>query len=267
VRASEALTALLVSQEKTHDIVTLAEALGGLRPLPAQAMAAKAAVIAALGRRDDPYRGEFLAEALLGLRPTDAEKAEARRQLLPLIRGSSKFAGAACALARLEPTDEETSIALHELHDRFDAQPWRAHRSARISWYEAEAIAQAMSALAVTCAHRGEALRLLIDQPSRLLAYDTDKVLETAASLAATEPDRAELKAAIIALLQERSHFDAPKLFDVLVTLSPTVGDLAEWQHWASGPTSKILATARQNSPVEDWITALPSLPAVSVSA
>ena len=49
-------------------------------------------------------------------------------------------------------------------------------------------------------------------------------------------------------------------LVPALAPLDPTVHDLATWRAWANGPNAELLAAARRNTPLAEWLEALPSL-------
>ena len=53
----------------------------------------------------------------------------------------------------------------------------------------------------------------------------------------------------------------AEDLIQSVTALDPTVRDLSTWRAWTVQPTAELLAAVRRNSPLSDWLAALPSLP------
>ncbi len=49
-----------------------------------------------------------------------------------------------------------------------------------------------------------------------------------------------------------------------LARLDPTVHDLSGWSTWRVPPTADVLAAARRNSPVSDWVATAASLPGLA---
>jgi hypothetical protein len=71
----------------------------------------------------------------------------------------------------------------------------------------------------------------------------------------------AEVHCRLRALLARRevNGREAAKLISGMIQLEPVVPDLSTWHDWAVPPTSGLLAAARQNLTLDDWLTALPS--------
>jgi hypothetical protein len=112
-----------------------------------------------------------------------------------------------------------------------------------------------------------------------LLAPETDIVVvrELAgevAQLATTADDRRQARQVLLGLLahetdileaeQLESIFKSEELAHGLARLDPTVHDLRTWRAWTRPPTAELLTAVRRNSPLTNWLAALPSLSSLS---
>ena len=100
------------------------------------------------------------------------------------------------------------------------------------------------------------------------IQVDGKEAAMLAGGLAQLDPTAKEKRLACEALLKLLAeHADrrgAAQLVSCLAQLNPTVHDLSSWRAWAIAPTIDLLAAARWNSALADWIAALPSLTKVS---
>jgi hypothetical protein len=77
-----------------------------------------------------------------------------------------------------------------------------------------------------------------------------------------TAEDRRQVREALVAFLGCQSESSVvTKLANTLARYGPTINDLSCWRDWTAPPTAALLAAVRQNSTVNDWLSALPSLP------
>ena len=106
------------------------------------------------------------------------------------------------------------------------------------------------------------------DEPSGVVRepYGTVPKLVSVVRLLAQGPeDKREVLDVLLGLLaRETSRAVAAALIRGVVQLDPTSHDLSNWQNWASPPTTDLLATARRNSSLKEWLETLPSLSPLS---
>ncbi len=105
---------------------------------------------------------------------------------------------------------------------------------------------------------------------SARLARETDarEAAELAGGLirlAMTTEDKRQARDALLRLLADQTRdWLATPLATGVAQLDPTIHDLSTWRAWAAPPTAELLAAARQNSALADWIAALSPLATLS---
>jgi hypothetical protein len=104
----------------------------------------------------------------------------------------------------------------------------------------------------------------------KLLARESNsevaaELANTLATLNPTAADEHQGRLALLKLLAwETEERESTKLQTGLAQLNPTVPDLSTWHTWTFVPTVELLAALRRNSALAVWLTALPSLAAIS---
>jgi hypothetical protein len=75
-----------------------------------------------------------------------------------------------------------------------------------------------------------------------------------------TAEDKRQAREALLGLLaQESDSSVAQDLVSCVSLFDPTVHDLSSWRTWAVPPTAELLAAARRNSVLDEWLAALSS--------
>jgi hypothetical protein len=126
----------------------------------------------------------------------------------------------------------------------------------------ARPLADALARLAVTPEDRAQARETLL----RLLAHPADPataraLADTLAGLDPPAVERAQAREALLGLLaRETDPQMARELADALAVLNPSVADLGGSDCWRIPPTVALLAAARHNSRLSDWLAAVPLL-------
>ena len=123
-------------------------------------------------------------------------------------------------------------------------------------------LAEAIAGMDATAQDRAQARDALLGSLDRQTsASEASNLAETVAVMGPTAQERDRGRQTLLRLLnRESDSIQAGKLTNSLVGLNPTTGDLAGWQGWRVPPDSKLLAAARRNSAIPDWLAALPSL-------
>jgi hypothetical protein len=80
------------------------------------------------------------------------------------------------------------------------------------------------------------------------------------AALAPTPDDKLQARRLLHGLLAGGDN--TANIFGAMAHLDSPVTEISEWHQWAAPPTDELLAAARQNSPLQDWLEALSGLPA-----
>jgi hypothetical protein len=121
-------------------------------------------------------------------------------------------------------------------------------------------------------AHWGTSDRQAREALLGLLARATDNwgTARLAGELARLDPtaeDKRQARDTLLALLARATDsWGAARLTGRLAQLDPTAEDLRTWRAWAVRPTTELLAAARRNSALTNWLAALPSLTSLSGS-
>jgi hypothetical protein len=66
-------------------------------------------------------------------------------------------------------------------------------------------------------------------------------------------------------LTRENRSQSVGSLVDALIQLDPTVHDLRPWREWTAPPTEELLAAARENSTVDEWLAGISALTSLSL--
>jgi hypothetical protein len=100
---------------------------------------------------------------------------------------------------------------------------------------------------------------------------DTKSIAEKLIQLDPSVEDKRRLRKSLLALLSCEPRFlknmlatYAQRLLNEVTLLDPTVQDLTTWQAWPTPPHTEFIIAARLNSMLDDWLSALPILSALS---
>jgi hypothetical protein len=216
------LLGLLTNQDRsgeTTDQADLAVMLGKLDPESSDKGQARGALLALLARNTRGMDVKKLAEALAQLDPTPSDKDQARRILHDLLRGQAVHSAdkIMAGLTLLDATPDDL------------CQTREAARDALL-------------------AHIGTG-----DFPT---FGTTAKDVNVLAQLASTPEDKRQILDGLLGLLaRERDSDVARDLIGGIAQLDPTVHDLNSWPTWAASPSRELLAAARRNSALHEWLT------------
>ena len=261
-QARDALLGLLARETDSRVAERLAGGLGPLEPTAEDKRQARDVLLGLLARTTDSRVAERLAGGLGPLDPTAEDKRQARDVLLGLLaratdsRAAERLAG---GLGPLDPTAEDKrqarDVLLGLLARATDSQG-------------AAELARGLGPLDPTAEDKRQARDALLG----LLARETTSwaAAELARGLGPLDPtaeDKRQARDALLGLLaRETTSWAAAELARGLVLLDPTVHDLRTWRAWAVRPTAELLAAARLNSALTDWLAVLPSLTSLSGS-
>jgi hypothetical protein len=216
------LLGLLTNQDRsgeTADQADLAVMLGKLDPESSDKGQACGALLALLARNTRGMDVKKLTEALAQLDPTPSVKDQARRILQDLLRGQAVHSAdkIMAGLTLLDATPD---------HLR---QTREAARDALL-------------------AHIGTG-----DFPTfGTVAKDVNVLVQ----LASTPEDKRKTLDGLLGLLARETNSDVARdLIRGIAQFDPTVRDLSSWPTWAASPSRELLAAARRNSALHEWLT------------
>jgi hypothetical protein len=236
----------------------LAGALARLDPTPDDLAQARRIVVKQLAQPPYPVATNMLAGALTQLGPTPDDLSHARDALLSQLGEVSDGSAAgwlARALTRLDSTPADKHQARHQL----------LRQLAGSSPQEAQDLAGLLSELGPTPADKAEARHALIRQLAQGPVPDQPdwaSVVTSALSKLDPAPDEQRQARDIVLgqLCRATDSYHAHWLAHALIPLDPTVADLGSQRNWKIRPDDALLAAARRNSTLDDWLAALPSL-------
>jgi hypothetical protein len=216
------LLGLLTNQDRsgeTADQADLAVMLGKLDPESSDKGQACGALLALLTRNTRGMDVKKLAEALAQLDPTPSDKDQARRILHDLLRGRAVHSAdqIMAGLTLLDATPDDL------------CQTREAARDALL-------------------AHIGTG-----DFPTfGTVAKDVNVLVQ----LASTPEDKRKTLDGLLGLLARETNSDVARdLIRGIPQLNPTVRDLSSSPTWAASPSRELLAAARRNSTIHEWLT------------
>jgi hypothetical protein len=223
------LLGLLTGPPERTQVGELAAMVAQLDPTPGDKRQSRDVVLAQLADDTHGLYVKGLASALVQLDPTPGDRRQARLALLDLLRGEAADAAAEvmAGLNRLDATPDDMSQA----------------RGVAL-----EALLEQLSAGRRGTVGRGGQLYGTVAKPVML-------------QLASAPADKRQALDALLGLLARETDSHVPKeLIDGIAQLDPEVHDLSPWRTWAAPPSAELLAAARRNSSLDEWLTMLPSL-------
>ena len=259
-QARAALLGLLAGQTNGTGAAQLLGGVVQLAPTAEDKRQARAALLGLLAGQTNGTGAAQLAGGVVQLDPTAEDKRQARAALLGLLAGQTDDTGAAQLLdgvVQLAPTAEDKRQARAALLGLLASQT---------NGTGAAQLLGRVVQLAPTAEDKRQAREALLG----LLAGQTNgtgaaQLAGGVVQLAPTAEDKRQAREALLGLLAGQTDaWEATQLVGRVVQLAPTVRDLSTWRAWAVVPTVELLAAARQNSTLADWLAALPSLTGLS---
>ena len=206
-----------------------------------------------LDRQTGLYMIDRLVDAMVQLDPAADERRRVQERLLRLLDGQTDRGVATWlvgGLVHLATTAEDKRRARETILRLLDghAEGWVVSELVR-------GLAQVVPMAEDKRQARETVLGLLNSQTDSSMA---DKLAVGLVQLGATAEDKRQARETVLGLLDGQAD---GLLVRGLAELDPTIRDLTAWRAWAGLPTVKfLLAAARRNSALADWLTALPSL-------
>jgi hypothetical protein len=269
----------------------LAGAVAGLDPTAEERTSTREALLRLLTGTHNDWSTMGLARMIARLAVGAEERAAAREALLRLLADTTDSLATgplAKVIVRLDPTAEErtsTRQALLRFPDDYHfrtreltevvvrlavgAEDRAAGRQALLrilllpstqSWTVRE-LAEVIAGLAVgaeeRAATRHELLRILADTNDSSVAW---KLAEVITRLDPAAEERPTARQALLRLLANANSSAAWDLAGGIAGLGAIVTDLNNSRTWPEPPRAELLAAARRNSELRDWISALPLL-------
>ena len=260
-QARAALLRLLAIETDSPTAAQLVHGMAELDPAPQDQQQARAALLRLLAIETDSRAATALMDGMAELDPAPQDQLQTREILLSWlddpafwVASSAWTAPLVGWMARLDPTPESKrqvrEILLLRLAETLG------------STSADDALLQTVAKLDPTPEDQRRIREVL------LTLLDAQRDSTVAASLVTwvarldpTPEDQQQARAALLRLLAiETDSSEAAQLLRGMAWLDPTVADLSTWRDWSVTPTAELLATARWNSPLADWLAALPQL-------
>jgi hypothetical protein len=221
-------------------------------PLLEALVRAREELLRLLPGESDPLAGCIFALAFLRMSPTTGDLACARECLLNMLANQTESSGAsrlAGIFTQLDPSPDDLARAREALLSLL------ADQTDPLTLCD---LADEVAQLDPSPADLARARNALLD----LLTNRADPAEPLARTLARLDPSPDDLARARKALLSNQT--DPSKTdylaFVVATYLHPTIADLTRPETRPYLPTESLLAAVRQNSPLTDWLAALPIL-------
>jgi hypothetical protein len=254
---------------------------------------------AALWLFADQTRGSLgaeLAALVLRLDPEPDDKRKALDAVLTLLTNQATgevAANLAATVVRLDPgaDDQRTAIdavltlLIKDVEGRnadglaralvqLDARPDDKRKAldtllglltGRATGAAAEAVAAGLTLLDATAEDRRRARDALLGKLSGRPHGTVIELVSVVLQLVFTPGEKRQVLDAVLSLLgRETDSAVAAALIRGVAQLDPTARDLSSSRAWAAPPTAELLAEARRNSALDEWLAALPSLSPLS---
>ncbi len=256
----EMLLRLLGTQTDSFVAVTLVDGVIRLDPTPQDIQLARDALLRLLDSPDNDRAAEELVRKIARLDPAPLDRQRAREMMLGLLDSPTFWA--------------ESYVGAQQLVDwvtTFDPTPGNKQRVREIllsllGTQTDSGIAGALVDRAVWLSMSVEDKQQVRELLLRLLGTQTDSsvavtLVDWVIRLDPPPQDTQRARGALLRLLASETDRWADRLVDRMAYLDPTVADLSTWRDWAVAPTTRLLAVTRWNSPLSEWLTALPHLP------
>ena len=238
-----ALLTLLTGETESAAAANLARGLTKLDPTSDEKQRARAALLALLTPETRPWTAVDLAGRLSELSPAAEDERQARTTLLTLLihePRSGRPAQWPCEIAA------DLTRGLTKLHPTPDEK-----------WQACVALINLMTRLPLM---RKEEIRYW-PVPRKTLGGTAADLAGSLVQLDPTLDDKQQTRTVLLTLLRQTTdHSVIGLLVDAIVQLDPTAQDLDAWQLQTTHLTVELLAAARRNSELSDWLDILPSL-------
>ena len=291
-KARDALLEQLARETDSLTTAALAALLARLDPTADDRRKACGVLVERLVRETQAFAADRLVETLVRLDPTVDDMRRARDALLerPASEIGSNPATRLALLVQLTTTVDDRRLTRGALLEQL------AHdtRGLRADW-----LAATLAGLDPTADDRRQARGVLVERLARETGRDTAAQLaDTLVRLDPTADDRRQARDALLkqlarwtdsntaarladtlerlgptaddrrrardALLKQLAHETgsgtAARLYRMLAQFGPMARYLSTWPTWETPPTARLLGLARRNSPLEEWLSVLPSL-------
>ena len=256
-QARDAMLNLLDSQNNHEVAAKLVDGVVRLAATARDRHQARDAMLNLLNSQNRHEVAEELLQGLVEVASTMEEQRWTRKVLLGLLADQTDEWVAAKlvdGVVRLAATAQDRHQARDALLSLLDSQNNRE---------VAARLVDGVVRLAATAQDRHQArdwlLSLLDGQNNGAAAA---ALLSGMLQLDPTAEDRRQARERLLSLLDSQNNGEvAEELVAILVWLEPNVRDLITWRAWAAQPTEALLAMARMNSALGEWLEALPSLP------
>jgi hypothetical protein len=291
-RARVILLRLLASETEPREARHLVDGLVQLAPTADGKRRARKSLLQLLTGDASGQVLEGVINDLVRLDATLDDKREAREALLGLLTDQSRVAPAGDvvpSLVQLASTAEDKRQIREALLSLLPSQTRNA-----------PAMVLGLVQLASTAEDKREAFDALLGLPLSQLEYDLGKlmywlvelastadqnhqardalfrvlasanndtsssVIKYIAQLELTAEHKRQARNTLIGLLPGTNWWNAPDLMRMMATLDPTARDLSTWRSWPIPPTFWLLAAARRNSTLDEWLEVLPLLSEVA---
>ena len=295
-KAREVLLKLLANQASSWRSEEVAYMLTQLDPVPEDRRQARDALLRLLADEAEGYRAVVLASLIVQLATTTEEKRQAREALFGLLLDepdSWATAKLAYAVAALDPTAEDKrqareallGVLADEADSRvaelaggmtrldFSGEDKREVREALLrilpgqtSADSARNIGEALDRLDSTAEDKRRVRETLLRWLSVQRYHQADTNLaHWMAVLDLTAEEKRQARETLFRVLaDENRDVHAWRFAQELEELDPTVCDLVNCCNAVVSPSGQLLARARRNSTLADWLDALPSLTSLS---
>jgi hypothetical protein len=264
-QAVEALVQLLIRQVDSQPARDLAHALAVLSPDRTHRRRAIDALFQLLACQDNGWLARSLASGIARLDPSARNRHCAIEVLILLFERQDDYflaCGLADGIAMLDPDAHDKHCAVDAIIPLLS----RYHSTGQT------ALAEMIALLAPDALDTHRAIDALIPLlTDRGIASD---LARTIARLDLDTYDRHRTIDALLPLLTSQNKvlsFDrehdlrhAHELANAIASLGPTVRDMSGWHTWAVHPSAELLAAARRNSSIDEWIAALHSFTSLS---
>jgi len=213
------------------------------------------ALVALLPTEADGSVVSELVDGLIQVEPSAEDKNVARKALLGRLASETDpmVAGRLIkVLAQLELSAQDKDLA-HEVL-------LRHLTSGRVGRELVDVLVQLASSAEDKRQARDALLAALASQDS---SYAVSTLTRGLVQLDSSTEDKRQARDALLTVLASGGtrELESRGLESMLAQMEPTVRDLSTWHAWAFPPSPGLLAAARQNSTLADWLKALPSLP------
>ena len=204
---------------------------------------------------------ERLAKELAGLDPTAEERAAARQALCLIYAFRNKSTMVPLTARELAETVAGLAVGAEE-RTATQRALLRLLPDVRNGW-DARDLVMAVAGLAVEPTERTATQRALLPLLPDVVRseWDARGLAKAVAGLAVGPEERASTRQALLHLIANTNEISVTReLAEAVAGLGVIVADLDHSRTWRFPPTATLLAAARRNSELRDWLAALPLL-------